>query len=114
MTGRGTPVIYFESLNRSNLWLGIDPKLFLVILGLSGGIAISAQFHPLMLGVALLFFMITFWLVREACKADNQILQVYRTHIHYQKYYAPCAGIHAKSRLVKPSVPAIKNEGGIV
>lgn len=53
MAERGTPVIYFESLNRPNLWLGIDPKLFLVILGLSGGIAISAQFHPMMLGVAL-------------------------------------------------------------
>lgn len=109
---RGTPVLYFKSLNRPFHVLGVDRQLFYLIIGLCLPIAFSGRLSLLMDSLALvsfgLLYVAGFWITR----ADHQMLALYRRHIHYRKYYAAQSGIHAKVKLVKSSVPIYNNRQG--
>ena len=52
---RGTPSIYFNSLNRAFHMAGVDRQLFFLNVGLCTSIAFAAQFSPLMLMVSGIF-----------------------------------------------------------
>ncbi len=102
---RGTAALYFKSLNRPFNVLGVDRQLFFLFVGLSLPIAFSAHLLPLMDGVALAVFMILYAMGVLITRADNQMLAIFRRHIHYKKYYRGSSGIHSNVLLVKPSVP---------
>lgn len=101
---RGTPAIFFQSLNRPFNVLGVDRQLFFLFVGLCLPIAFSARLTLIMDGVALLIFAALYVVGVLLTRLDNHILAIYRRHIHYQKYYAAIAGIHAPPPSLKPTI----------
>lgn len=111
---RGTPAIFFKSLNRYFNIMGVDRQLFFLFVGLSLPIAFSARLTPSMDILALSVFVILHTVGVLITRADNQMLAIYRRHIHYRKYYAAIPGIHAKIPMVRPSVPLYVGKRGLV
>ena len=111
---RGTPAIYFKSLNRPFNILGVDRQLFYLFVGLCLPIAFSARLALFMDAAALLLFVILHVIGVLMTRADNQMLAIYRRHIHYKKYYTANAGIHAKIPMLRPSVPVYQGQRGLV
>jgi len=111
---RGTPTIYFQSLNRPFTVLGVDRQLFFLFVGLSLPIAFSARLRPLMDLTALVLFLILYVIGLLITRLDYQILPIYRRHIHYKKYYTATSGIHSVIPLLKPSVPVYQGKRGLV
>jgi len=111
---QGTPVIYFKSLNRIFNVLGVDRQLFFLFVGLCLPIAFSARLAPIMDGTAVMMFLVLYVVGVLLTRVDNQMLAIYRRHIHYKKYYAANPGIHARIPLLKPSVPVYQGKRGLV
>lgn len=108
----GTPELYFKSLNRHFHVLGVDRQIFYLIVGLCLPIAFSGRLSLLMDGLAFALFALLYVIGLLITRADPQMLAIYRRHIHYRKYYAAQPGIHAKVKLVKPSVPVYEGKQG--
>jgi len=111
---RGSPTIYFQSLNRPFTVLGVDRQLFFLFVGLTLPIAFAARLSPIMDVVALVIFLIFYVIGVLITRLDYQMLPIYRRHIHYHKYYAAIAGIHTKIPMLKPSVPVYQGKRGLV
>ena len=111
---RGTPIIYFKSLNRPFTVMGVDRSLFYLFVALGLAIAFSARLSLMMDAVAGLVFMLLHSVGVLVTRVDSQILPIYRRHTHYKNYYAAQAGIHAKVPPVKPSVPVYQGQRGWV
>lgn len=111
---RGTPAIYFKSLNRHFTVMGVERQLFYLFVGICLPIAFSAHLSPIMDCIALIVFAILYCLGVMVTRADDQILPIYRRHIHYKKYYSANAGIHANLTLLKPSVSVFEGKRGLV
>lgn len=111
---RGTPAIFFQSLNRPFNILGVDRQLFFLFVGLCLPIAFSARLSLFMDGVAVFVFTVFYVAGVLITRLDQQMLVIYRRHIHYKKYYVATAGIHAVIPLLKPSVPVYQGKGGLV
>ncbi|MFN7098227.1 MAG: VirB3 family type IV secretion system protein [Gammaproteobacteria bacterium] len=111
---RGTPAIYFKALNRHFNVLGVDRQLFFMFVGLCLPIAFAGRLAPNIDLIAGILFFVLYSVGVIITRLDNQWLAVYRRHIHYRRYYAAQAGIHAPVRLVKPSVPVYQGKGGLV
>ncbi len=111
---RGTPSIYFNSLNRHLNILGVDKQLFFFFVGITLPIAYSARLVPIMDFVALGIFIILHSIGVLITRADNQMLAIYRRHIYYKKFYRTSSGIHPKVLLVKPSVPFYQGKRGLI
>lgn len=111
---RGTPAYYFQSLNREFHVFGVNRELFFLFVGICLPIAFSARLSPLMDLIAFIIFMILYVIGVLITRADNQILEVYRRHIHFKKYYSPQAGIHAQVPTIKPSVPFYEGKRGLL
>jgi type IV secretion system protein TrbD len=111
---RGTPAIYFKSLNRPFNILGVDRQLFFLFVGLCLPIAFSARLKLVADGIAFLMFIIMHVAGVLVTRADNNMLAIYRRHIHYKKYYAAHAGIHSRLPLLRPSVPVYQGKRGLV
>jgi hypothetical protein len=63
--------------------------------------------------ITLILFLTLYTAGRVITKADNQMLLVYRNHIQYQRYYAPGSGLHAKTPIIKASVPMYVGKRGL-
>ena len=111
---RGTPTIYFKSLNRSFNIFGVDKSFFYLSIGICMPIAFSARLVPLMDSIAVLAFLILHTIGTLITRADNQMLEIYKRHIHYRSYYTAISGIHSKILRVKPSVPIYQGKTGLV
>lgn len=111
---RGTPSIYFKSLNRTFNVLGVDKQLFFLFVGLCLPIAFSARLKIGMDIVAIVIFIILHVIGILVTRIDNQLLAIYRRHIHYKKYYAANPGVLAKIPLLRPSVPVYQGKRGLV
>ena len=111
---RGTPAIYFKSLNRFFHIFGVEKQLFFLIFGFASTIAFSAKFNPAMDVIALIIFFIGHTMGILITRIDDQMLAIYRRHIHYKKYYTPTSGIHAALPIVKPSVAFYQGKRGLV
>ncbi len=81
---RGTPALYFKSLNRPFTVLGVDRSLFYLFVGLCLAIAFSSRLSPVMDVVAGMVFLILHGIGVFVTRVDAQILAIYRRHIHYQ------------------------------
>lgn len=114
MQQRGTPAIYFKSLNRPFNVMGVERQLFFLFVGICLPIAFSARLSLVMDVVALVLFIILYSIGVIVTRIDNQILALYRRHISHKKYYAYNAGIHAKIPLLRPSVPVYEGKRGLV
>lgn len=64
--------------------------------------------------VALIVFVFLYVVGVLITRLDNQMLAIYRRHIHYKKYYAATAGIHAATPLLRASVPIYQGKRGLV
>lgn len=111
---RGTPAVYFKSLNRHFNVLGVDRQLFFLFIAFCLPIAFAGRLALDVDLVAGTIFIVLYSVGVIITRLDNQWLEVYRRHIHYRRYYAAQPGIHALSRLVKPSVPVYQGKGGLV
>ena len=111
---RGTPVIFYKSLNRKFHVLGVNQRLFYLLLPFSGSIAMAWGFKPEMILVAVIASVILHAIGVLVTKADDQMLEVYNRHRQYRAYYAPVAGIHAKVRKPQMSVPYYQGKRGLV
>lgn len=114
MQNRGTPIVYFQSLNRYFNVLGVDRQLFYLFLGISLPIFFSSRLTPFMDFIGITVFLILHIVGVLITRADNQMLAIYRRHIHYRKYYSAVAGIHARTPLLRPSVPVYQGKRGLV
>lgn len=110
----GTPVTYFQSLNRHLTVCGVDRAWFYVCVALSLAIAFSARLSLCMDVIAGVVFLIGHAVGVYLTRLDPQIVAVYRRHIHYRQHYDPSAGIHAPVPVVKPSVPLYAGQRGWV
>lgn len=110
----GTPALYFQSLNRHFNVLGVDRPLFYLFVGVCLPIAFSARLTPSMDVLAGLIFLGLYSVGICITRADNQMLSIYRRHIHYRRYYAASPGLHAAIKLVKPSVPFYQGKRGLL
>lgn len=111
---RGTPSLYFKSLNRAFHMAGVDRQLFFLNVGLCTPIAFAAQFSPLMLIVSGILFLIGHMVGILITRADTQMVVLFQKHIRYRHYYAANPGIHAKLNVVKPSVLFYAGKTGLV
>lgn len=111
---RGTATVYFKSLNRAFNVLGVDRQLFFLFVGLTLPIAFSARLAPMMDFVAGGIFILLHTVGVLITRADNQMLAIFRRHIHYKKYYAAVSGIHAQLPLLRVSVPVYQGKRGLV
>lgn len=110
----GTKAIYFKSLNRPFTILGVERSLFYLLVGLCLPIAYSARLSLVMDIVAIGVFLLLHTLGILATRVDNQLLAIYRRHIHYAKVYTAHPGINAHVPLLKPSVPFYQGQSGWV
>lgn len=111
---RGTPTIFFQSLNRAFNIFGVDRQLFFLCVGLCLPIAFSARLAFYMDAVAALVFIFLYSAALLITRLDNQMLAIYRRHIRYRKYYAAIAGIHAAITSPKASVPICQGQRGLM
>lgn len=111
---RATPIHYFKSLNRHFTIFGVDRQMFYLIVAISFPIAYSAHFQPMMDLIALMVFVVLHTISILVTRVDNQIMAIYRRHIHYKKYYAANPGIHASVPPIKPSVPVYQGKRGLI
>lgn len=111
---RGSPSLYFKSLNRPFTVLGVDRQLFYLFVGICLPVAFSGHLLPLMDIIAFGLFLILYVFGVLVTRIDSQILAIYRRHIHYRKYYAAISGIHATLPLLRVSVPFYQGKKGWV
>lgn len=111
---RGTPSLYFKSLNREFHMVGVDRQLFFLNVGLCTPIAFAAQFSPLMLIISGVLFLIGHVIGILITRADAQMVTLFQNQLRYRKYYAANPGIHAKVSVVKPSVIFYVGKTGLV
>jgi type IV secretion system protein VirB3 len=109
---RGTPAIYYKSLNRSFHILGVEKDLFFINIGLGVAIAISAKFSLFMDLIAFLFLLFGHGAGILITRSDPIMKKIYLRHIRYQKYYAPTSSLQAKSKPPKMSVPVYQFQNG--
>ena len=111
---RGTPAIYFQSLNRPFLIMGVMREYFYANMALAIFIAYSAEFAWKADSVAVVMGMLGHALGIIITRIDPQIMTIIKRHMHYKRYYAPVAGLHAKERMVYASVPVYQGKRGLV
>ncbi len=111
---RGTPSIYFQSLNRYFMVMGVERSLFYLFVGVCLPIAVAGRLTLIPDLIAISLFIILHGCGVLITRCDSQMLAIYRRHIHYRKYYAPQPGIHANVRLIKPTVPYFIGKRGFV
>lgn len=114
LENRGTPVAYFQALNRSFHILGVDRGLFFLFVGICLPIPFSAHFALKMDLLAALLFVVLHVIGVVITRTDAQFLVLYRRHIHFKKYYAPQPGLAVNSALILPSVPFYQGKNGLV
>ena len=93
---RGTPALYFKSLNRPFTVLGVDRCIVLFVCGIVFSHCVFARLSPVMDVVAGVVFLICMAIGVFVTRVDSQILAIYRRHIHYHYYYAAQPTLHAK------------------
>jgi hypothetical protein len=111
---RGTPVVYFQAFGKQFTVLGVEKKLFFLLLGCTLPIITSSHFSLSMLIVALVAFGFMHVAGILITRADSQMVEIYKQHIHYKRYYSAISGINAKIRPIKPSVPVYEGKRGLV
>lgn len=97
-------VPYYASLNRPFTFLGVERSLFFLILGICLPLAFSDRLLPVgdMFAGALYAFLHALGVY--ITRLDPQMVQLYRRHLRYRRYYAPLRGIHAVALPVYDSV----------
>lgn len=112
---RGTPSIYYQSLNRPFKIMGVERQLFFLIMGITTPIAVAGQFSPKTDICAFILFAIGHLIGVLITRADQQMLMIYRRHIQYKKYYTANPGVNARiSPLIPPSVPVYEGKKGLM
>src|ERR1700737_2207382 len=112
---RGTPTVYYQSLNRPFKIMGVERQLFFLIMSITTPMAVAGQFSPKTDALAFILFAIGHLIGVLITRADPQMLMIYRRHIRYRKYYAANPGVNAKILpLVSSSVPVYEGKKGLV
>lgn len=114
MTTRGTAVPFYQSLNRPFLVMGVERSLFFLLLPLALPLPFSAHFALKMDLMAIVLFLILHVVGVMITRADPNMIEVFKRHINYRKYYDPIAGIHAIPKILKPSAPYYVGKKGLI
>ncbi len=110
----GTPVQYFEALNRPMLLLGVDRQLLLILVGLTVPIAFSASFNWLMDIIAGCLLLVGYAFGLILSRIDKQLIELYRRHIRFHHYYHALPGALASIPILRVSVPIYQGKRGLV
>ena len=102
---RGTPIPYFNALNRVSLLMGVERKLFFILLTLATLISFSSLFRPIMLILAGILFIGGLIMGRCLARSDTHFISVYSRHLLYQKNYDPLPSLLAPILKLEKSVP---------
>ncbi len=94
---RGTPVPFYQALNRNFHMMGVNQRL-----------------KPIVIVFSLILFSVLHTIGILLTRADDKILEVYNRHRRYRPYYAPHPGIHATISKTKMSVPFYEGKQGLV
>jgi|GEM_PF-1352854 len=109
---RGTPMFFYQSLNRPFLMLGADRSLFFLYLGMSIIVALGQTLMSFILaGIVFTSFHTVAILI---ARSDYQMKELYLRNTRYRRYYAPQPGIHARIRDLEASVPVYQGKRGWV
>ncbi len=111
---RGTPTIFYRSLNRKFHVFGVDRSMFYIFVALCLPLIFAGRLSLKVDLIALVIFIILHIIGVLITRADSQMMDIYRRHIHYKKYYAAHPGIHAKVPLLRNSVPFFEGKRGLV
>jgi type IV secretion system protein TrbD len=113
-SSHGTPLLYFNSLNRPFTVMGVERSLFFLILGICLPLAFSGRLRPMADAIGVGLFIVLHTLGVLVTRIDPNIIALYRRHIQYRRYYAPVTGIHASFSRLKPSVPIYQGQKGVI
>lgn len=113
-TLRGTPVIFYQALNRNFHMMGVSQKLFLLFIPCWVTLPLAWGLKPLSIIAAGVLFGVLHTLGILLTRADEKILEVYNRHRRYGTYYASVSGIHAKIKKTRMSVPFYEGKQGLV
>jgi type IV secretory pathway TrbD component len=111
---RGTPAVFYQSLNRQFAMLGVNQKLFLLFIVFWMPIILAWRLNPFAILVGLLIFAILHAIGILLTRADDQILEVYNRHRRFKNDYPSISGIHAELTKTKNSVPYYEGKRGLV
>ncbi len=109
---RGTPSVFYKSLNYRFNICGVDKDLFILNVGLSVVIALSAKFSLIMSAIAVLVMIIGHFTGVLITRSDPIMKNIFLRHIRYKKYYEPIPGMHEKIKSPTLSVPVYQTNNG--
>lgn len=107
-------VLYFKSLNRPFLVLGVERQLFYGLIALCLPIAISGRLMFSMDVLSFLLFLVFYTLGVLVTRIDPQVLAIAKRHLRFHPYYAPVPHIGASIPKLLPSVPIYQGQRGFV
>ncbi len=111
---RGTPVPFYQALNRNFHMMGVNQRLFLLFIPCWLTLPLAWGLKPVVIIFSLILFAVLHTIGILLTRADDKILEVYNRHRRYLPYYAPIPGIHAKINKIKMSVPFYEGKQGFV
>jgi type IV secretory pathway TrbD component len=88
-----SPALYFKSLNRPILIMGVDRSLFFLLMALCLPVAFSGHFQWLMDLIAILIFSCGYSISLLLTRADPNFIAIYRRFVRYAPYYTCQPGI---------------------
>ena len=101
-----TPI--HQSLVRPILLAGAERRLAILNWLFMAALIFGVGLHLYTLALATLLGTVGHWGLRQAAKFDPQLSEVYVRHLHYQRFYPPCAGVTAPVAPIHPAVPQIR------
>jgi type IV secretion system protein VirB3 len=89
-------ILIHQSANRTNLLLGGDRELVLVMVMITGGLASSlASWWGIC--VATVLWIVSMGALQRMGKADPLLRPVYLRHIRYLEFYPAKSGLHGRT-----------------
>lgn len=107
-------IIFYKALNRPIHLLGVESRLFFLLLLFWVPIPLAWGFSFPILVLTAFIFIILHGIGVLLTRIDNQIVGIYIRHCRYFSHYSSFSGIHAKNIKIKQSVPFYSGKKGFV
>jgi hypothetical protein len=78
---RGTPVVFYQALNRNFHMMGVNQKLFLLFIPCWVTLPLAWGFKPIIIVFSLMLFAVLHTIGILLTRADDKILEVYNVLI---------------------------------
>jgi type IV secretory pathway TrbD component len=107
-------IVYFKSLNRPSLMMGVDRRFCILNAGISFLIALTSMFDWRCDILAVFFFLLVHAALVLMARIDALFYDLYCRHRRYPSYYRAQPTVHSVLPLRYPSVPVYQGQRGIV